>query len=77
MKTWHIFSHIQLALITLPWKRNLLVFDRPLLIAEYHTTMKSVSGKAFLGEILCLMFGPLVLLLFSAVLFMEMIPVSD
>jgi hypothetical protein len=40
-KTLHITSHKWLTLITLPWKRNRLLFGRPLLGAEY-PTLKSV-----------------------------------
>jgi hypothetical protein len=41
-KTLHILSHIQLISNMLPWKRNQLLHGRPLLVAEYRTTMKSV-----------------------------------
>jgi hypothetical protein len=31
----HTLSHIRLTLSALPWKRNLLLFGKPLLVAEY------------------------------------------
>jgi hypothetical protein len=41
-KTLHIVSHMLLPLTMLPSKRNLLLLGRPLLVAVYQTTMKSV-----------------------------------
>jgi hypothetical protein len=41
-KELHILSHIRSILTTLPWKRNLLLLSRPLLLDELRATVRSV-----------------------------------
>jgi hypothetical protein len=80
-KTLNILSHIRLVLSTLPWKLNQLLLSRPLLLAEYRITIKSVwSVKPVSRKLIFLVRDPLRLYRYfpenTANLFWDMVSIN-